>query len=984
MSESAPSILGAIEEEFQDDLQTERFSQYLFLTWSVDADYLRGFAADDEVVICGPDSVGETVEGLDQPNLSWEYLDSHAKCYLMWGEDRLRCWVGSFNLTPSALRDTLEWAVVQEAPLDTSLSLEELQDGTCDPAAVTTDSLLQQVLALVMGVLTASEPTLATDYRNTAREAGPIALTNGATPGPNGLHAAVETALDRADGAVSLTYYTPFVNQSGVEFLAEAVPEQIPPDERHIQIRTCRITEVDSQSTYLSQEELDALDHTYGSVDLQARASGTAGETLPGNETLRSGFAHFKLLLLSYTDHQGEDHTELLFTSANLTANAWRPGATQLEFGLWVRDPTVAAPLAEFFGTQLSRCYSRPNQTDFDTVERLESMTDLLTESSILDRLTDRLRVEKRGIVVDWASTEPTLSTFEATIFLREVAGTDTRHEPTTLVREGTEFVSDFDPGELDPGWVIDRIQLAVTTRCRPIEYTLSDRGLDELVTPGSIDETRQAVTAELETREITAAEIVVNDEHIIRGAAGEWPSVPEIDTLRIRQEFDGEPRVFRPTVVAPAQPHLPDAPIAASSASAIETDRFGGLCQITITPVEGIQLDYDMLVFTSEETGAIDWLGYAATDQGLTYFVDSSVAGETVTATLKEPYAAYYDEAPRQVTVECPPEISSTATQLRTLHRDPTYQFSHHPRLSEAGTDTDTAEAYITPGVPVGITPPPEIAALNEQDAIQLGADWNRRGGTYAPPTRMSLEETITPVSAHSRIVYRGSLTTELAGHAVTFHTPPNEFQVNQQVFASGATPDSRAVSAIDLDALSADAHANWLAFEADEILRPSVVLGPDRSIEMRVTVGDDRYDTSQRYPVYSGEQLFLIPLFGRHLDVGDTTRLLLQCSIANGPATYGSAALSTELSYDRQSNGLQQLITDSTGKRRQAVPIADQPGTKLPSLDRYRDFIHGNDLESYLEANPAFRVDERTATTLVIEALDTTVLHLGPYPTG
>jgi hypothetical protein len=973
MSESAVPVIGDIEAEFRDDLTSDRFDRYLFVTYRVDEPYLEQFGPEDSVLVCGPEEVGAVVEGLDRPNVGWRQEQVHAKCYLLWNDDVAKVWFGSFNLTETGLRNGIEWGVTHEAQLDDELSLSALRDGACDPEAVTADVLVQQVLDVILATLGGRPPALAADVRSTPGSEDVTVLTNGALPGPSGFHEALAQILDDASG-VTLTYFTPFVTDRGVVDLIDAVPSRIDRDDIDLEIRTCRIEAVDNPDAYLDQTTLETLDAQYGSVSLLARAAGQPGEELQDGTALRSGLAHFKTLVVAAETIDGPDRSDVILTSANLSRYAWHRSPRQLEFGLWVRDPSLTEQLVSFFLERLRTCYSTPNQLDFDTIASLEREEPLLSQQSLLARFASQCTLTASGVRLDWVDGAPPLEHVAATLYLRDLTSDDRDSVTIDLTWRSDEeaFHGAFDTAQLDPGWVVHRLELTVTTPMYPIEYELTAAGHEAVVVPDSLEATLENLTPVLERRDIDCDQFVVNEDRVIDADRAAAHSVDRIDSLRIRRRFAGGARDLVTTCTPDTQPQFGATPITVVTATTIDHPPFGGFGCVDVTAAPSVALEHDMLVFADERGEQIEYLGYVDRDDGSRYVFDDSVAGSALTVQVGAPYARYFDETSHTVTM--PTTIPDTDDRIRQLHQTDGYRFTHQPVTT--GRDNQSEE-FITSETAVEIRPPEELAAAVDT-SDRLSYEWRRRIGGYRAPTVSTPEQPIPPNPAHSRVEYHGLLS---LGEDDDFSllTPANQFRVKQQVFASGVSPDSKVARGRNLTDIDPEDHVGWLVFASDSLLKPSVRLAGDRSIDFGATIDDTAYDCSASYRVFDDGELFLVPLFGRHVRGRCTLTLRLQ--VVGGPASYGASELVRELRHEWTGDGVRRTVFDGDGARRSQIDIPHDPAQRLPRLDMYQDQIQSRELERHLNQDTSFHVHERTPSTLTIEALDATVLCLGPY---
>ncbi|AUV82893.1 hypothetical protein C2R22_15640 [Salinigranum rubrum] len=475
----ADDVLGNAGPEFEQDLQSSEYDRYLIFTYGISLELLSWFDASDTVVVCGPDDTTEEVYenagGVDA-TVKTRTIPSHAKLYLMWGEDRITCWLGSFNFTYSGIYENVEWAARFSDTLEYDPTPEELLDGDVGDG-LTPSWQVRQAIELIGSTVTGDDTGWADSLLQNTKY--PYVLVH--SHRSNTLKRALRNELADAAGTVSITYYAPFVNARGVELFAETLAPDVRPEDIDLTVRTCRLSKISNQDTGLSSGHVADFEQRFDDFAYQVRAPGDQGDQLRGGRELRSGFAHQKIVGLRFVDREEQEQRISLLTTANLTKNAWQHNSGNFEIGLLLRDHTQNEQLHDFLGSQLPYCYERPREGELDEAVSSSSESVSFKEVWLEDLVRDWLELREDALELAWSASLPTLGAVTATVYYRNLL--DGSRSPETVTLKPVEEGRRAEIPTLTPqsNAVIDFIELDIETSFRPPERRLTGPGLERL-----------------------------------------------------------------------------------------------------------------------------------------------------------------------------------------------------------------------------------------------------------------------------------------------------------------------------------------------------------------------------------------------------------------------------------------------------------------------------------------------------------------------
>lgn len=931
----ADNILGNAGPEFEQDLQSPEYDRYLIFTYGISTELLSWFDEDDSIVVCGPDDTTEavynTASGVDA-SIETRTVQSHAKLYLMWGEERITCWLGSFNFTYSGIYESVEWAARFSESLEYDPTPQELLAGDV-PDDLTSSWQIRQAIELIASAFIGSDTEWTdsllqnTDY--------PHVLVH--SHRSNTLKRALRNELANATGTVSITYYAPFVNARGIELFTETLAPDVRPEDIALTVRTCRLSEITNQDTGLNSSHVGDFERRFADFAYQVRAPGDQGNHLRDGRELRSGFAHQKIVGLQFVDREGQEQRVSLLTTANLTKNAWQHNSGNFEIGLLLRDHTRNEHLHDFLGSQLPYCYERPRERELDEAVSSRSASASFEEVWLEDLVRERLNLRDDALELTWSPSLPPLDAVEATVYYRNLL--DGSRSPETVDLEHAEEGRHAGIPSLSAqsNTVIDFIELDIETSFRPPERRLTDPGIERVR------------SGELSLSEYPG-DVVVCD-----GSAVPVESF-DIDTttateIWLRAEY---PKSRTLTVIHEprSQPHLDATFVQDVSTGTVTTAATGGLAFLDVTVDAAITPRHDQLLLRRPAGGPVEYLGYATTDaETIRYYFDERNGGDVIDLTIAPPLDRYYRPGDRQVSL--PQPDTGTADAVHTFTSS---QLTAQPVGDTTVIDDQTAIEFEA-----------ELTELSPDEAVEV--HWGVRGYDRFGET-LPLGETLPPQEPHRRLWFRGAVMLDVDGTEITLLTQRNSVGIKEQPFVSTVqVRDDLLPTHLDLRYLSRRDVFAWLVINRSELLKPAV-RDTDRHLEVRVSESGTEY-TRVICPVLDDGELLCLPLLGAHQN--RRLQYAFEFELQGGQpeiSYYAPRQATLDLTINTDESAIELSWADCSHV------IRHRDGAETPSLNVLSDRVSAGELSQMLFSDDPFELDEREG--LAIRVNEVGLLHL------
>lgn len=914
------NVLGNAGPEFEQDLQSPEYDRYLIFTYGISPELLSLFDADDTVVVCGPDDTTETVYdaagGVDASVETWT-VQSHAKLYLMWGEERITCWLGSFNFTYSGVYENIEWAARFSESLEYDPTPEQLLAGEVSDD-LTSSWQIRQAIELIASTFTGNDTGWADSLLQNTEY--PYVLVH--SHRSNTLKRALRNELADAAGTVSITYYAPFVNARGIELFIKTLVPDVKPEDIDLTVRTCRLSEINDQDTGLNSSHVTEFERTFDDFTYQVRAPSDQGNQLRDGRELRSGFVHQKIVRLKFVDREEQEQCVSLLTTANLTKKAWQHNSGNFEIGLLLRDHTQHEHLHDFLESQLPYCYERPRERELNEAVSSSSESASFEEVWLEDLVRERLDLREDALELAWSPSLPTLDAVTATVYYRNLLNGSRSPEKVELKPSEGGRSAGIPSLTARPNTIIDFIELDIETSFRPPERRLTDSGIERIQ------------SGELSLSEYPG-DVVVCDGSAVPVESFDADTTTA-SNIWLRAEY---PHTRTLTVIHEprSQPHLDEAFVQSVSAGTVTSDRVGGLAFLDVTVDAAIEPRHDQLLLHRQTGRSMEYLGYATPDdETIRYYFDERNGGDVIDLTVAPPLDRYYRLDDRQVSL--PQPGTGTAKAVQTFA---TSQLTAQPVGDTAVIDDQTAIRFET-----------ELTELPQDKEIEV--HWGVRGYDRFGET-LPLGEPLPPQKPHRRLWFCGAVSLNLDGIEVMFLTQRNSVDIKEQPFVSEIqVRDDLLPAHLDFRYLSRHEVLAWLVIDRSELLKPAV-RDTDRHLKVRVSESGTEY-RKVICPVLDEGELLCLPLVGAHQD--RRLQYTFEFELQGGRPEINYYA-PRQVKLDLEISTDESAIEISWGDRSHVIRHRD--GATTPTLDMLSDRVNAGELSQMLFPDDPFELGDR-----------------------
>lgn len=924
------------------------FEHALITTYTVTPGYLDWFD-DFETLVCTPSDTADKIrlsEDVEHEEFTLLERDVHGKCVVVWGPDRIVVWTGSFNLSHAGLFSNVEWASRFEGTVKTAFTLDDLLAGRI-PSKATNNDRVTQLLDTVQSLLRRT-PSESVDDALRRWPTEPIVVHSGLG---ESLRRSVTQCLRETSGDVTLSYFTPNVNKTGIKELTALAPPGLDDDQLSIEVYGADPSAVidttqPSIGSFLGTADVDELAAQFGEFGLQTRFPGDDGETLPSGSQIRGGLAHLKVLLVIETVGAETVLKDVLLTSANLTANAWKKNGGNVEYGIWLRDSDRIESVGNFFLESLAECYGRADaQTLTDIDERIEAGSGGFlpyTRQSIGNLVSATLTASATEIVIDWPDKAVPFEIEEAHWYIRDIVTGELTTYETSLTSSDKNVNIPIE--RESENQYIESLDLQVTTPLETPVYQLSASQLtqlanDELDEPIEewdrllISGTTYSTAGRLPTDVLEAAE-----------AGYLYRSYDRPLTRSIRLEASQlESAGFE-------DPFLPAAVMTAVRPTTQQIDEVGQLPCLDVTFASGVTPPTDSLEFETE-TEAVQPVGWIDTPHGRQYAFKPQLAAEPLTVSLGEPFDTHYPTEYHECTLPTrggDRHIDSETTEQRLQQVSavsPQYSLSAISVPDVLGVE-NAVDPFIHEDSPLEIS-------LHERNvpftAETHAYEYSRAGYFYSPPQQRDCTEPLTPPAPYASLTVQGLLGVETDTGTLWLSTDTTTIDVRKRL-VSAIEPSADIPESTPFGSLDPDQAIMWLGFDFDDIVVEDV--GDDVVEDLVFECWRDENKLEQSRPIralQSPPEYVAVPLFRSLFEATATYRIVVRP--AETGTKYAWSANEYRVSLERQSGDRVKFTVD--GHATFGIRDDDQAPAPMINLDRLLRVRLGEELpyHPYLE---------------------------------
>lgn len=942
-----------IKETVTDD--SNSFEHALITTYTVTPGYLDWFDGLDTLVCAPSDAaeeihLSESVDTAPHSDITILERDIHGKCVVVWGPERIVAWVGSFNLSHAGLFMNVEWASRFEGTVTEQFEVADLQAGRLGET-LTTNDRITQLLDTVQSVAYGT-PAESVDDALRRWPAEPIVVHSG--PG-NSLRRSVAQCLTGTTGDVTLSYFTPNVNKTGVKALASLAasgPNEQPAVELYgAQPSAVIDTTQPTFGSFVGTEDVRELEAQLDFV-LRTRLPGDDGETLPSGSQIRGGLAHLKALVISETIDGDEVIRDVLLTSANLTSNAWEKNGGNIEYGIWLRDPDRIETVGTFFLESLAECYGRADeQTLTDIDERMAAGSGGLlpyTQRTLEDFVTAQLRVSGTDVQITWLDDDVLFDIEQCRWYLRDIVTgeldtKDAVYEPKTgRIQSPT--------GENADNLCIEALELQVTTPLETPVYELSSSQLNDLE--------RGALDTPIEDW----------DRILLNGVAYSTDGALPTDSLEAAESaylYRCHNRSLTRTLSLDADhlraagfddPHLPGTAITDATPTTQNIDALGQLPCVEITFGPGISPPAGSIDFESPTT-AVQPVGWLETEHGRQYLFEPATESRSLTVSLGQPFDKHYPEESHDCSLPGLDTPSANAATMRLQQIGdirPRYSLARMsvPNIPDMNIDVDPfihEDASIQIDIDDGTL---------DVDVTTCAYEVYRESYFYTPPTRYERTESFTPPAPYSRLTVQGLISVQTEIGQLWLYTDKATIDVQKRLITSLHASADEIPTALPFDALDQDQAIMWLGFDFMDLTVENVEFSALEDLVFECWRDETKLEQSRPIrALIEPPEYHAIPLFRSLIDESATYRIVVR------PATRGTkyawSASEYEISLRRRDEDTFVLTLDGNSRRSFEIHEDMDAPSPMIHVDRLSKVRLGEELpyHPYLDDSDTMR---------------------------
>jgi hypothetical protein len=418
-----PSKPVDLELDFLNDIKDPKFTRYIFLTYGLSDELLSLLPPNSRALIFYNKKAKNELK-FANANCELAQLNNHAKIYCMWGSNKIKCWLGSFNLTKRGISRSIEWAANFEGNIaKPNLELEEITNQRV--TEISDNITINQIVDLVSKVINKENPIVADRLFQTSTTEQ-VLLHNQFT---NTIFQSVARIAEKAKKNVTITYITPFVNKTGIENFTKLFSPKFHSKLLSFCLMTNMPDENSSEGTFLNSQAIVQLKTNFNEFVMLKRNKEKESTLLRNGAEISSDPLHMKLINISFKNTKGEVESQSIFTSANLTSETWKSNHENIEIGIWIKEKADNEIISSFID-DFKHSFSEPDQQELKIIDKIYDLTKTgkFEELWIEDLVKERLSMSKSELRIDWPEPLPEIRNATSVFVLKNIL-TGERHE---------------------------------------------------------------------------------------------------------------------------------------------------------------------------------------------------------------------------------------------------------------------------------------------------------------------------------------------------------------------------------------------------------------------------------------------------------------------------------------------------------------------------------------------------------------------------
>ncbi len=844
-----------IKDELYRDISSGQFNQFLFVTYTIDPELIEWFPRDSQVIICiGNRESYEKMKNNVFPNMNMRFvfIDVHAKIYLMWNREKIKCWLGSFNFTTKGLFESIEWAAFFEGKLVKEFTVYDILD--CDLTPQLTDNIvINQLLNLIDSKLRKKDPFFCDNvFQNSSFE---IVLLH--TQGTNTLGRAISRVLSKANSDVKITYITPYMNKSGIINFCKLFESQIPLNEVEFRILTNKPEPSSYQEgVFLKSGDLRDLKRKFKEFVLLKRKSRDGGTILRDGTEISDDFIHLKLIHISFINTDGIEERHTIFTSANLTERAWKD-CENLEIGLWVRDQARNEVISKFLENFMA-CFSEPDEDELKEIDKIIEDLERRKKTDdywIEDFLKDRLMVDEESVKIKWSPHLPKIHEPTCKLYMKNIITGERLEETVKLEKLGEYYVGKIEKLSLYRNIIVDYIEVLLKTDFDPPEKRIKSKYVREYLTQVNdnvIFRLNEDIGEEWD-------EVIINKEVYSLNGNIEIKipnkNISDINNISLRKLKSSVENV-RVLIKAESQQHFGRNFFIGSEVSIDQLNGVGRLLKVVINVNDKLDPPFDVIKFTDHESNPVDYIGFSKESFKIIYYFKPTSKYKYLKAEVKAPYNSYFGA--EFIIIKLP--NVDTKSENKLLDTLSSSRF-HHELVGIGFQDESTIDKLISEDSRIRIKPDQKLLELF--DINQFKYIYKEEALFYKCPKLCNIDDEIIPNEPFLRISYWGVVEIKHKDRTIYLLTPKSSFIVKKNLIRELCIDDRRLFPLeLPISKMKEDEPIGWIRIDQNDMkITDELHSNFKEKIQLEVLKNGKRLKL-QELPVLRTGEAYYIPI--------------------------------------------------------------------------------------------------------------------------
>jgi len=596
------------------------------------------------------------------------------------------------------------------------------------------------------------------------------------------------------------------------------------------------------------------------------RKRGKEGTFLKDGTEIGPNFLHLKLIHISFLNEEGELENHSIFTSANLTEEAWgKTPSGNVEIGLWMRDRSNNEIVHSFI-ENFEFCFSDPDQQELkmidDVFNQIESKRKL-EEFWIEDLVRERLFLKKNELRLDWSDSLPEIRDLQCTFDFRNIVTGEKLHESVVFKTEDHSFICNFKTLSERKNLVLEYTKLTFDTDFESpgnrikkhfiADFLLSENSKKYLIIPEDLRSDWN--------------QLIVNDKKYPR-AYGQKIELPTINEIRSISFIKKRNKFERTSVYIEIhdQPHLSNDFFENSTISVIELGSLGEFFEVSFKTDSHVDPPFDTIKFLSKDQRCFDPVAVSRSDgKSNYYFQTRELSGSELTAIAISPYDRYFHK--KEIKLHFP--VVQMISEVSDFWKD---LFGH--KIIGMRSIQYPLDKLLSPSVSIQIFV--QKSQIQNLPSCQSKYFCKEDCLTYRQPLLYDLAVPIKCSEPYSKIVYWGVLEIPIEGKVIQLLTTSRNFTIRDTVIKDFDLVEKVPLS-FPFFKIKATNPVGWIVVDSEKVQVSKGHAIQPHLLELQVWKNGKRIE-EREFRILSHGKKWLTPILMEELDKSFELLFILQ----------------------------------------------------------------------------------------------------------